>query len=89
MRSKQIYRRGKFIAAGVIVLTLLFGGKAYSTEVQAAELERAVVNNAGGGQAEINKAKTAWYFKIVDGKLYKRLRNDSSGKWLTDWILCP
>lgn len=27
-----------------------------------------------------------WYFKIEDGKLYKRLYNASTGLWETDWI---
>lgn len=89
MRSKQMHMKGKFMAAGVIALTLLFSGKAYSTEFQAADLERVVVDNDGGGQAEINKARTAWYYKKVNGKTYRRLFNECSGKWLTDWILCP
>ena len=89
MRSKQKYRKGKVMAAGVIALTLLFSGMAYSTEVHAAELQKAVLANAGSGQAEINKAKTTWYYKIVDGKKYMRLFDESNGKWLTPWILCP
>lgn len=88
MRSKQRYMRGKFMAAGVITMTLLFSGMAYSTEVHAAGLQKAVLANAGGGQAEINRAKTVWYYKIVDGYKFMRLYDCCSGKWLTPWILC-
>ena len=27
-----------------------------------------------------------WLYKIVDGNLYKRLYNYSTGRWETDWI---
>ena len=27
-----------------------------------------------------------WYFKLENGKLYKRLYNASTGNWETDWI---
>lgn len=29
-----------------------------------------------------------WRYKIVDGKIYKRLYNASTGHWVGDWILC-
>lgn len=28
-----------------------------------------------------------WYYKVIDGHLYKRLYNATSGEWETDWIL--
>ncbi|MEJ8736619.1 hypothetical protein WKT02_04080 [Erysipelotrichaceae bacterium HCN-30851] len=28
-----------------------------------------------------------WIYKIIDGRLYKRLLNSSTNKWETDWIL--
>ena len=28
-----------------------------------------------------------WRFKVIDGHLYKRLYNRSTGRWETDWIL--
>lgn len=28
-----------------------------------------------------------WRFKVIDGHLYKRLFNRSTGRWETDWIL--
>lgn len=33
-------------------------------------------------------ADTEWYYKTIDGKLYKRLYDKTNKKWLTDWIPC-
>ncbi len=31
---------------------------------------------------------TEWRYKMIDGKLYKRLYDTTNKKWLTDWIPC-
>ena len=31
---------------------------------------------------------TEWHYKVIDGKLYKRLYDTTAKKWLTDWIPC-
>lgn len=30
-----------------------------------------------------------WKYTIIDGKLYRRLYNQTKGKWVGDWELCP
>ena len=35
---------------------------------------------------DIYATSYTWYYKVVDGKLYKRLHNDTSAKWESDWI---
>ena len=32
-------------------------------------------------------ANTVWKIKMVNGKVYKRLWDETNQKWLTDWIL--
>lgn len=32
--------------------------------------------------------KIDYVYKILDGKLYKRLYNFSKGEWIGNWILC-
>lgn len=32
--------------------------------------------------------KIDYVYKILDGKLYKRLYNFSTGEWIGNWILC-
>ena len=34
------------------------------------------------------KAITRWYYKTINGKLYKRLYDCTHEKWLTDWLPC-
>ena len=29
-----------------------------------------------------------WYYKLIDGKLYQRQFNHTTGKWLGEWELC-
>lgn len=36
---------------------------------------------------ETRTAKKEWVFKVIDGHLYKRLYNYSTGCFETDWIL--
>lgn len=31
--------------------------------------------------------KLVWRYKMINGKLYKRLYNSSRNRWETDWIL--
>lgn len=38
-------------------------------------------------EAETYTAKKGWAYKVIDGHLYKRLYNYSTGRWETDWIL--
>lgn len=34
------------------------------------------------------KPYTEWCYKVINGKLYKRLYDATNKKWLTDWIPC-
>lgn len=44
-----------------------------------------ICNNNG---ADTRSATTVWYYKVENGKTYRRLYDATNGKWLTDWILC-
>lgn len=35
----------------------------------------------------VKSGGTKWIYKTENGKLYKRLKDLTTGKWLTDWIL--
>lgn len=43
--------------------------------------------DAGETDAETWTSKKEWVFKVIDGHLYKRLYNYSTGRFETDWIL--
>lgn len=34
------------------------------------------------------KDRIDWVYKVIDGKLYKRLYNFSQKIWIGDWIIC-
>lgn len=40
-----------------------------------------------GPDAETRSSKREWVFKVMNGHLYKRLYNYSTGRWESDWIL--
>lgn len=56
-----------------------FAEPAISTEAEADEAVSAVT---------ARKAITEWRYKVINGKLYKRLYDTTHEKWLTDWIPC-
>lgn len=89
MKKKKMKTAGKCMAAGAVALTILFSGNLYNTEIYAAEAEHAVVENAKSNYLGTLSAKYAWYYKIVDGVKLTRLRDESNGKWLTPWLICP
>lgn len=35
---------------------------------------------------QLKKEKKVWKYKIINGRLYKRLFNESRNRWETDWI---
>lgn len=35
----------------------------------------------------VRAADTVWKIKMINGKVYKRLWDETNQKWLTDWIL--
>ena len=35
----------------------------------------------------VKSGGTQWIYKTENGKLYMRLKDLTTGKWLTDWIL--
>lgn len=41
-----------------------------------------------GSDITVRKAITEWRYKVINGKLYKRLYDTTHEKWLTDWIPC-
>lgn len=43
-----------------------------------------VINQKNGG-AVIQAEQTEWKYRVVDGKLQKRLWSITYGIWLTDW----
>ncbi len=52
--------------------------------------EEAIVvedSNVDATDAETWSSKTGWVYKVIDGHLYKRLYNYSTGRWESDWIL--
>lgn len=56
-----------------------FAAPAAATEVEAIEAGSAVI---------ARKPITKWYYKTINGQLYKRLYDTTNEKWLTDWIKC-
>ena len=44
-----------------------------------------VVNNTQEASIVPYAEETQWYFRIVDGRLQKRLWSNTYAKWLTEW----
>lgn len=62
---------------GLLIMCLI---SAFSPVYAAEE----VINHKDGG-AVIQAEETEWRYRVVDGKLQKRLWSITYGEWLTDW----
>lgn len=75
--------RNFLIRCSIIVFLLMCLSTAFIPKhaVYAAEKSSSEVN----GGAVINAEQTEWKYRVVDGKLQKRLWSLTYGIWLTDW----
>lgn len=67
---------------GVMLATVLLPAKVSAQNVRI----------YGTGESSIvtpQSTQYRWYYKIENGKKYRRLWDATNEKWLTDWILCP
>ena len=62
-----------------------------SIDIQAATTENAICYGEESQDEHgitTRASNTEWRYKMIDGKLYKRLYDTTNEKWLTDWIPC-
>lgn len=45
------------------------------------------LNIIEASEAETRAYIYEWYYKVIDGHVYKRLYNATKGEWAGDWIL--
>lgn len=71
------------IRCSAVILLLMCLSTAFNLEhaVYASE----TVSYVGDGGAVIQAEETQWKYRVVDGKLQKRLWSITYAKWLTDW----
>ena len=81
---KKMIKKGTIFA---IVLMMSCGGYVKSAEASIIDSYSNWSIVAGDG-ADTRSATTVWYYKVENGKKYRRLYDATNGKWLTDWILC-
>ncbi len=72
----------RLVLAALAALSLampLSAQPAEAAEVQAAD-------SGDHASPQITRAEeTEWYYRVVDGKLQRRLWSITYGKWITDW----
>ena len=78
------------LAAGMMAATLLCGASVQDVEASAVgrAAEEQAARSVGEETISPQSDRLVWVMKEEDGKLYRRLYNASTGKWMTDWILC-
>lgn len=77
MKKKQVLCA--MAVMGMTVLSAPFVSAQETTAVPVAEISQEEVQP----RTDIKE----WRFKVMNGHLYKRLYNCSTGRWETDWIL--
>ena len=73
-----------FCAAMIMGVTMLVTPASFALAENIVETEDSNTDTQG---VETWTAKKEWAYKVIDGHLYKRLYNYSTGCWETDWIL--
>lgn len=77
MKKKQVLCA--MVVMGMTVLSAPF--------VSAQEMQVVSVAEVSQEEAQPRTDIKEWRFKVMNGHLYKRLYNRSTGNWETDWIL--
>lgn len=69
----------------VFIITLAIGGLNTAITVHAAAYLPQTVARETTPSPRVDNF--VWRYKIIDGKMYKRLYNEKSGEYIGDWIL--
>ena len=77
MKKKQVLCA--MVVMGMTVLSAPF--------VSAQEMQVVSVAEVSQEESQPRTDIKEWRFKVMNGHLYKRLYNRSTGNWETDWIL--
>ena len=64
---------------------ILFGILITLTFISTGTIQTKAIEN--NNQISTYKDVKEWRYKIMNGRLYKRLFNESKERWETDWIL--
>jgi len=73
------------IRCSVAVLLLMCLSSVFNPEYAVYASETETVSYTEDGGAVIQAEETEWKYRVVDGKLQKRLWSITYAKWLTDW----
>ncbi len=76
MKLKRFFIR--FLSLAILMVTALLS-TGYTAHAQEINI------NSTNGDVVIFAEETEWYFRVVDGRLQRRLWSITWGKWLTEW----
>lgn len=76
MKIKRFFVR--FLSLGILMVTALLS-TGYTAQAQEVNV------NSTNGDVVIFAEQTEWRFRVVDGRLQRRLWSLTWGKWLTEW----
>lgn len=69
----------------VICTLVIIMFTAFATPIEFAH--NVTIMIAQAGEMETRAYIYQWYYKVIDGHLYKRLFNATTEEWVGDWIL--
>lgn len=86
--KREMKRKFAVSVAVVAVLSMSCVGNVSADVLYMENGETTLSSYTAGEQSDTMSVKLVWYYKIENGKTYKRLYDASNQVWLTDWILC-
>ncbi len=73
------FRRKLIVLSGVMACTMLLF---VSNNIEVCAAEDVATTDESGNRA----TNLEWFYKEINGEMYMRLYNHTTGEWLTDWI---
>ena len=73
-------------AIAYVVLSQLLLGPAFCTTAEAAVVSQPVYSKSINQVTTIQATEYVWMVKKVNGIVYKRLFNRTTGQWVGDWV---
>lgn len=88
MKAVNLCKKGIRTFAACLALSgaLFFGMSDTASAAEVVPSADVLVSSEEMGVATQANVNLKWYYAIKNGKLYKRLHDENTDVWLTDWI---
>lgn len=81
----KVIKKASTIVIAYMILTQILLGTAFCTSASAATVSQPILSSSTDRTITIQATEYVWVVKKVNGIVYKRLFNETTGQWVGDW----